>query len=307
MEAFLAAHGFHWEENGGLIRVRRMQTENFTIDYPRLVRSGDGYSSASLGGAGSGGAGGSSGGSGGSSAGGGAAGGGGNSGGGGTSITQQDSIDFWAELEIQLKLIASQDGKLLIDKMSGIVQVTDRPQVLRNISEFISRMQKRVRRQVDIEARIYEVALSRRFELGIDWNLVIERADLNLSSAIKASTIVRNPLGGLTPRDPSIIATLVKNEEHAQLAAALVAIKEQGDVKAISQPRLRSLNNQMAVIKVGTEQPFFNSSSGFIAGNSGSPGGTFENTSFEMITLGRSSRSHPRSPTTIRSHWTSRP
>ena len=39
-------------------------------------------------------------------------------------------------------------------------------------------------------------------------------------------------------------------------SCGVVATEEQGDVKAVSQPRLRSLNNQMAVIKVGTEQPF---------------------------------------------------
>ncbi|MGK0190514.1 MAG: hypothetical protein ACI9R3_006342, partial [Verrucomicrobiales bacterium] len=113
MEAFLAAHGFHWEQKNELIRVHRMQTEIFTIDYPRLVRSGDGYSSASLGGASGGGSSGGSGGGGGGGGGGGSGGGGGGgaSGGGGTSITQQDSIDFWAELETQLKSIASKDGK----------------------------------------------------------------------------------------------------------------------------------------------------------------------------------------------------
>ncbi|MEZ5325093.1 MAG: secretin N-terminal domain-containing protein [Verrucomicrobiales bacterium] len=283
MEAFLSAHGFHWEEANELIRVHRMQTEIFTIDYPRMVRTGDGYSSASLGGGGSsGGAGGGGGGSG----GGGAGGGGGASGGGGTNITQQDSIDFWTELETQLKSIASKDGKLMIDKMSGILQVTERPDVLKNISEFLAKMQRRVRRQVDIEAKIYEVTLNRQFQLGVDWSLIIERADLDLLSGIDGMTSVRNPMGGAIPRDPSIIASLVKNDRNGQLSATINALQEQGNVKAVSQPRLRSLNNQMAVIKVGTEQPFFSSNSGFITGTTAAPGGTFENTSFEMITVG---------------------
>lgn len=285
MEAFLAAHGFHWEENKRLIRVHRMRTEVFTIDYPRLVRSGNGYSSASLGGAGGGSSGGGASGGGGSGGGGGGGGSGGN-GGGGTSITQADSIDFWAELDEQLKLLSSDGGTLMIDKMSGIVQVTDRPQVVEHIGEFLGKMKTRIGRQVDIEARIYEVTLNRRFELGVDWTAVIERADLGVLSNLDASTIVRNPVGGVVPGNPAIIASLMKQERNGQINATLIALKEQGDVRAVSQPRLRSLNNQMAVIKVGTEQPFFSSSSGFVAGNGGSPGGTFENTSFEMITVG---------------------
>jgi len=55
MDALLDVHGFFWEEKNGLIRVHTMETRIFTIDYPRLIRSGDGYSSATLSGASAGG------------------------------------------------------------------------------------------------------------------------------------------------------------------------------------------------------------------------------------------------------------
>jgi len=38
---------------------------------------------------------------------------------------------------------------------------------------------------------------------------------------------------------------------------AITALKQQGNVEVHSQPRIRSLNNQTALIKVGTETPFF--------------------------------------------------
>jgi type II secretory pathway component GspD/PulD (secretin) len=41
-------------------------------------------------------------------------------------------------------------------------------------------------------------------------------------------------------------------------SAAINALKQQGNVEVISQPRIRTLNNQTALIKVGTETPFFN-------------------------------------------------
>jgi type II secretory pathway component GspD/PulD (secretin) len=40
-------------------------------------------------------------------------------------------------------------------------------------------------------------------------------------------------------------------------SVAINALKQQGNVEVISQPRIRSLNNQTALIKVGTETPFF--------------------------------------------------
>jgi len=40
-------------------------------------------------------------------------------------------------------------------------------------------------------------------------------------------------------------------------SAAVNALKQQGNVEIIAKPRLRTVNNQTAMIKVGTEQPFF--------------------------------------------------
>lgn len=309
MEAFLDAYGFHWEEKNGLIRVHTMETRIFTVDYPRLVRSGVGHSSASLGsgsggggaagggggsgGSGGGGGGGSAGGGGGGGSGGGGAGGGGSGGGasgggvgagsgGGTSITQEDNIDFWKELEAQLKLCVSPEGRLIVDKLSGTIQVTDRPQVIKNLDLFLTQMQDRVRRQVHIEAEIYEVSLNDEFNLGVDWQQVVKSAGLTLNSDM----IVRNPAGGVVPSAPGLMAAFVPSVKLGQIAGTVVALQQQGKVEAISQPRLRALNNQTAIIKVGTEQPFFSSSSGFVSGALGGQAGTFTNSTFQMITVG---------------------
>lgn len=297
MSAFLDGHGFSWEEKDGLILVHRMETRLFSIDYPRLVRSGNGYSSASLGASGESSGGGSGGGGGGSGGGGsgGSGGGSGGGGGGGTSITQQDNIDFWQELETQLSTIGSADGKILIDKMSGLVQVTDRPRVLNEIATFLEQMNDRVQRQVDIEAKIYEVVLGSQFQLGVDWQMAMN--DVGLAGGLpgtdgapnlllKSNQVVRTPTGGITPINPAVVARFGYQNPYVKVAATLEALKNQGELRSVSQPRIRSLNNQMAVIKVGTDRPFFDSSSGFVAGNGGSPGGTFENSSFKLITVG---------------------
>ena len=313
MEAFLDAHGFHWEEKNGLIRVHTTETRIFTINYPRLTRTGFGSTFASLaaggggggqgggagGGGGLGGGGGGLGGGGGGlgggaggggaqggGAGGGGAQGGGTGGGGGTSVSimNQDTINFWQDLETQLKQFMSSNGKILVDKMAGLIQVTDRPKVIKDIERFLRLMQETVHRQVDIEAKIYEVALNDQFHLGVDWQRVIKQADLTVG----VSNIVQSPFGGgIARKTAGVIATFPGGAaQYGQIAAAVEALKEQGELKAISQPRLRSLNNQTAIIKVGTDRPFFSSSSGFIAGSLGGAGGSFQNNSFQLITEG---------------------
>ncbi|HTH49300.1 MAG TPA: type II and III secretion system protein, partial [Candidatus Limnocylindria bacterium] len=51
--------------------------------------------------------------------------------------------------------------------------------------------------------------------------------------------------------------TFTANLGFKQATAVIHALKQQGDVKTVSQPRLRTLNNQTAFIKIGEDRPFF--------------------------------------------------
>jgi MSHA biogenesis protein MshL len=152
------------------------------------------------------------------------------------------------------------------------------------VARYQELVQERTHRQVDIEARIYEVTLNKDYQLGVDWKAVL--ADPKVSGVLATSSIINLAAGGIIAKAPAVSLTPLLKRAGVDLSAVIQALREQGRVTAISQPRLRSLNNQMAVIKVGTEQPFFNTQSGFIAGTGGSPGGTFQNTSFNTITVG---------------------
>ena len=63
---------------------------------------------------------------------------------------------------------------LAINKTAGIIQVTDRPSVLKHIELYLNTAQQNINRQVDIEAKIYDVTLNDQFQYGIDWNVVAE-------------------------------------------------------------------------------------------------------------------------------------
>lgn len=273
MEALLAAHDYTWQIDKDLIRVKSTETKTFVIDYLRLVRSGAGasavyVSSGSGGGGGVGGGGGFGGGIGGGGgfgggfgggAGGGVGGGaGGGMGGGGGSamaLSQQDQIDLWKELEDELKKMISEKGKMAINKTAGIIQITDKPSALKNIEMFISALTEVIHRQVEIEAKICEVVLKDQFQMGINWSNVIRRASrqFNLSSP----TAITSPIGGEQVKDSTFRAIFTSSEPNLDTTVMLDALKEQGDIKIVSQPKVRTLNNQPALIKVGTDTPFF--------------------------------------------------
>lgn len=251
MEAILGSFGYFAEVSKGLIRIRNMQTQFFTVDYMRLVRSGAGSSSANVSSP-------SSSGGGDSSAGPSGAGGGGNDS-TSVSINKTDSLNFWAEIEEQLRSLLSSSGKLAINRVAGTIMVTDHKANVDGISTYLDHVKKTLHRQVDLEAQIFEVVLNDEFHFGIDWNNVLAKAkDWAVTSGggaglASSRLIVDNPIGGNTPGAPALSLAITKGESQVLIQA----LKQMGNLEVVSQPRVRTLNNQAAMIKVGTDKPFF--------------------------------------------------
>jgi MSHA biogenesis protein MshL len=271
LEAVLEPLGLAWTWQDGLLRVSRLETRTYNIDYLRLVRSGTGNSSSSV------------------SLSGGGGGGGGSTGNSSSSIEQNDTINFWNELEEQLEVILERseddytgrerpmettvqtdretnitttltqpvreaEGRLVIDRLSGTIQVTTSRARMKNVDEFISRIKAGINRQVYIEAKVVEVQLNDERSLGIDWN-ELDFGSLKLGTDL----IIDNPAGGFGALPPTVAGSYIRTFDGAldSIDAAVEALKEQGQVKVVSQPRVRTLNNQQAIVRVGTERTFF--------------------------------------------------
>lgn len=132
MEVLLSAHRYYWLWEDGVIWVRRLVTKIFTVDYLRLSRTASGTFSGSAGGGTTGGttttgttgATGTTGGAGG--------------GGGSVNLSQQNPVNFWTELDTQLKSLISAQGKLVINTLAGTIQVTDLYQNVNQIESFLA-------------------------------------------------------------------------------------------------------------------------------------------------------------------------
>jgi MSHA biogenesis protein MshL len=282
MRALLESSDCLWNQEEGLIRVRTSETRTFQIDYLRLQRKGTGQNSATLA-AGTSGGGTSVSGTG-SAAGSGAAGGAGGAGGSSIQLTAENTVNFWSELREDVVRLLTPLGRdtLAINATAGLIQVTDRPSALKRVAGYLNSLQQTVHRQVDIEARLYDVTLNDHSEFGIDWEQVIETSGGALGIA-GMSTVAR-PLGGfdLSP------ATFTLAFENSQSSVLMKALQEQGEVRVISKPRLRTLNNQTALIKVGTEVPFFQNQSTIVPGGGTTAGASavIEQDSVISVTVG---------------------
>lgn len=211
----------------------------------------------------------------------------------GTDITTTSENDLWKSLEAALKgLVGTGEGRsVIMNPQAGLVTVTAMPKELKTVREFLSKTQEALRRQVIIEAKILEVTLNDGFQSGIDWeNLkwrgvnhpergifggtstgvngsVYYDSDGNLQSFTNQSAIsqggpaypyyqtgstygVTDDIVGLIGGGVGIRIT------DGSFATAIQLLKTQGDVTTLSNPRVTALNNQKAVIKVGTDRKY---------------------------------------------------
>ncbi len=241
MRALLDANGYYFVQDGPLIRVRKMETRLFKIDYINLIRAGEGSNAVQISSSGGGGAGGMSGGGGGSGSG------SGEEQGSTMTVTATSTIDFWTDLTAQLGSMLNEGAQLTVNSLSGTITVTDNHRTVERVARFLESVSKSVVKQVDLEVQIYEVAFSDTFQLGIDWTVIG-------NPSVGTGLIVRNPLFGGEASAPGVS---VGYDFGGGISAVLEALSEQGDVTVVSKPRLRTLNNQPAVVRVGQDLPVF--------------------------------------------------
>ncbi|MGA1840778.1 MAG: secretin and TonB N-terminal domain-containing protein [bacterium] len=167
-----------------------------------------------------------------------------------TKVTSKDKADLWDEIEKGMEHLLSDKGKFFINKMASIIIVTDYAKNLKKIAEFLETVEGTIQRQVLIEATIAEVMLSDDHQTGIDWTYLVGRE--TSQRFLGDNTRFTLDTTGLMSSSVFEFSFLYKDVD-----ALLKAISEQGKMNIISRPKLTTLNNQKAIIKVGTEEVYF--------------------------------------------------
>ena len=166
--------------------------------------------------------------------------------------SKEDSLSFWKDVDLNLAKMISPTGKYSFNKLAGLVMVTDSPQVLDKIASYIDLINVETNKQILVEVKILEVTLSRENTYGIDWNAIYKNLgdikQLTLSSNLAAQSLVSPGLFTLTATGPKEDSGTVSSG----VSALIKALQSQGRVEVVSQPKIMLLNNQAAMVQVGT-------------------------------------------------------
>ena len=299
LEAIRDVYGYDFKMEGRRITVfaPTLQTRIFTVNYPNSQRTGNSElrvasgttqpgstsSNSSTSGAGA------------------------SQQGEGSRVATSSKTDLWTELAAAVRsLVGGGDNRTVtISPQAGIMAVRAMPDELRRVDAFLKAAQIAVERQVMLEAKIVEVELRDGFQSGIDWSAINNGPGISAVGVLSGNSTSNTLVSGVRPGLPGFAAgttslladglalpgatsglfglALARNGFQAVLGF----LETQGDVQILSSPRIATLNNQKAVLKVGSEDFFVtgvsstsNTSTNSNANNSGTTAPTLTLTQF---------------------------
>jgi len=215
-------------------------------------------------------------------------------------VSMVSQSDFWNEVTSALRsLIGAGTGRnVVVSPQSGVIVVRAMPDELRNVEKYLKAMRLSVERQVMIEAKVVDVTLNNAYQAGINWAafpnsrrvtagvfgsntqlgttgnlsvgnqaITVDPTGRTLATGILGTGLAGTAVSAAGAVGAGVFGLAVQTKDFAAL---LQFLDSQGNVQVLSSPRVAALNNQKAVLKVGTDQFFVTNVTGTpVTGNTG--------------------------------------
>ncbi|HKB62368.1 MAG TPA: pilus (MSHA type) biogenesis protein MshL [Burkholderiales bacterium] len=201
-------------------------------------------------------------------------------------VSMVSQNDFWNEVTNALRaLVGTAPGRnVVVSPQSGVVVVRAMPDELRSVEKYLKAMRLSIERQVMIEAKVVDVTLNNAYQAGINWAafpnshrvtagvfgsntqlgttgnlttgnnaIVVDPTGRTLATTVLGTGLAGTAVSAAGAVGAGVFGLAVQTKDFAALIQFL---ESQGNVQVLSSPRVAALNNQKAVLKVGTDQFF---------------------------------------------------
>lgn len=160
--------------------------------------------------------------------------------------------NFWSAIENSLSgFVDNNDGNrsIVVNPQTGLLVVSATTSEHARIAQFLSDAQLILQKQVIIEAKIVEVVLDQEYSSGINWSFLNSSL---LDDGSFGAGISGDALNGVDGSGGVFNLSLSVDD----FTSVLELLDYQGDAQVLSSPRVSTVNNQKAVIKVGADEYF---------------------------------------------------
>lgn len=154
-------------------------------------------------------------------------------------------------LKDQVKAILSKSGTVSLDPATGILYIRDYPKYVDQAEAFVKKWIKQFSGQILVEAYVIDLSMNNSEQIGINWNLIKKYLTgnrvWNISQTLPSVS------------SPSITANLTATSPYSDeytFNLLLHALKTQGKVRVVSEPRILVQNNTVGYIQAGDSIPY---------------------------------------------------
>ncbi len=151
------------------------------------------------------------------------------------SVSTVTATNLFADLTKGIQTLLSDRATFNLDRKAGLLQVTDFPERLDRIADYLDAVEGRVQRQVAFDVRIVEVEMKDSAAAGVDWALIA--AGMSGGPAPTPTSPGRRPLTSLRVTD---------------LSRFMGLLGDQGKVATLQNNRMTTLNNEPAIVRSET-------------------------------------------------------
>ncbi|MCA9401630.1 MAG: hypothetical protein KC713_08380 [Candidatus Omnitrophica bacterium] len=139
-------------------------------------------------------------------------------------------------------------GKIKSDERSNTIVVTDTPIKLKEVRHIVQAFDQKDR-EVLIEAKILQIALSDEHKMGIDWEAIVsDYHNLKLTGDLDVLNT--------SEKSGRVSIGTIDTDDYGILIEALDTV---GVTNVLSSPRITAVNNKEAKILVGSTEPYVTS------------------------------------------------
>lgn len=187
----------------------------------------------------------------------------------GTKIYSIDEMDFWGELENEIYNIAYRPGDwytpdssidtpqdtkdskyahkdIIINKGAGLLTITGSQKQIDRVEQYLASLAQKIHAQVLIDVNIFNVEHNDSATYGIDWEQFFNLTNL-------ATAPMGNDTSSSIILDNSGVSYGINIfSQGVSIERIVEFLQTYGKVESISNPKVLTLNNQPAIISVGS-------------------------------------------------------
>lgn len=164
-------------------------------------------------------------------------------------ITMNAQLSVYSGLQTAIKSMLSPAGSVVTSPATGSISVTDTPEVLDHVGEFMEQQNRVLSRQVLINVTVLSVTLSADDSYGINWNAVYQ--------ALGTKFGITTAFTSLIPNNNSLSATVISPSSRANTTSAMInALSIQGTVRRKTSASITTLNDQPVPVQVAEQQGY---------------------------------------------------